>query len=746
MARKIEEYTDAELAQIAGVDLPKEPEKDLSELSDEELIKTANYKPLNEKRVIQASPLSFLEREHLSYATDQGRREYLEERFDHVDKMSNGKFAVFQDKDWYAIDPNVKAQFKKGGLKETFGDLADISDEIIRDISMGVGSAIGGLKGAGIGAVAGGGPTGAAAGAITGRIAGAGAGRGIGQELVRLRGQRAGLRPDETIGLALRRTGIESALGGIGEAAVPLVRGGQAALKRFATERLYRKNFKQALQNVWQFTAGIPRWAGQEIQEKTAKVVNNKSIRNFKGFVQPLLNKAKDGFDEMYMIANNQWKKTAGKDINKIIPESDAVDLFNNVLIKEQVLTPSGTVMGGLSKAETKAKKKILEYFRDTVSEFLPDEKGNITLGRLKDFIKTLDNDFIKWEKRGKAGNYERNIFKSVRRTIRDFLHSQSPKIEAADKKYGNIMTILDDVSAQGKTNLKKVEMFLRKFPDGITEVEKNAMFEIEKALSPKKKFMTDLFSWVTARAWNEGTKAGGFKGIRARSLGTVFGLAGVGGVTAGPAGAAAGIIGGTVLSTPRLLSRAIQGSQVVGKGVSIAAGEVGKKVAPLIAPIIAGVTKKGLEKAEEEGLLEPGIAEAAMISQPNKEMFAAVETSGDITGDYVQFEKSTFEELQERGLIDKSLKWKDRKSLPRDVYDDIAGTYLEYIKDTFKIPTDEEAIIWSWRPGWYKKYKGNVENIPDSVKVNIKGNKVKAKTVMRNRLKNLNEYKANRR
>ena len=35
----------------------------------------------------------------------------------------------------------------------------------------------------------------------------------------------------------------------------------------------------------------------------------------------------------------------------------------------------------------------------------------------------------------------------------------------------------------------------------------------------------------------------------------------------------------------------------------------------------------------------------------------------------------------------------------------------------TFKIPTTEEAALWSFRPGWYQKYGGDINKIPEDAK-----------------------------
>ena len=98
------------------------------------------------------------------------------------------------------------------------------------------------------------------------------------------------------------------------------------------------------------------------------------------------------------------------------------------------------------------------------------------------------------------------------------------------------------------------------------------------------------------------------------------------------------------------------------------------------------------------------------------KGLFAAPETSGDITGDYLQLEKSTYRDLQSRGLVPKDMNFNKIKRYPQ-LYDQVADIYIKDIMKTHKIPTIEEASLWSWRPAWYGKYQGDPTKIPNNIK-----------------------------
>lgn len=94
------------------------------------------------------------------------------------------------------------------------------------------------------------------------------------------------------------------------------------------------------------------------------------------------------------------------------------------------------------------------------------------------------------------------------------------------------------------------------------------------------------------------------------------------------------------------------------------------------------------------------------------KGLFASVETSGDIAGDYLQLTRHTFNDLKARGLVPENITWEKIQRFPA-LYDRVANMYIQDIMETFKIPTVEEAALWSWRPAWYQQYGGKIENIP---------------------------------
>ena len=55
------------------------------------------------------------------------------------------------------------------------------------------------------------------------------------------------------------------------------------------------------------------------------------------------------------------------------------------------------------------------------------------------------------------------------------------------------------------------------------------------------------------------------------------------------------------------------------------------------------------------------------------KGLFASMETSGKIKGDYLQLEKSTFRDLKNRGLIPENITWEKIQRYP-ELYDIVAN------------------------------------------------------------------------
>lgn len=150
------------------------------------------------------SPLSILERMKLSFADDKGRERYLRDKFNVVERLPNGKFAVGNNPNEVTpIDP-------EGMFNDVIGDIADV----VSELPVIAGQIAGATGGATLGAGAGG------IGAVPGGIAGGAAGAALGETARETIGHAMGVREsnlrDEAVNVAVAGT-----FGAAGEALIP---------------------------------------------------------------------------------------------------------------------------------------------------------------------------------------------------------------------------------------------------------------------------------------------------------------------------------------------------------------------------------------------------------------------------------------------------------------------------------------------------------------------------------------------
>ena len=148
----------------------------------------------------------------------------------------------------------------------------------------------------------------------------------------------------------------------------------------------------------------------------------------------------------------------------------------------------------------------------------------------------------------------------------------------------------------------------------------------------------------------------------------------------------------------------------------------------------------KYFDTPDEEIFTTEELFDTVSIPDNVKNYYASMETSRDTSGDWLQLEESTFNDLKTNKKIRKDISFKDLKDRPAE-YDEVADSYIKDLKKKTGITDDKEAALWSWRPGWYKRYDGKIENIPDSKTVPIGKKRMKSKDVMKSRKKNLNKY-----
>jgi hypothetical protein len=110
--------------------------------------------------------------------------------------------------------------------------------------------------------------------------------------------------------------------------------------------------------------------------------------------------------------------------------------------------------------------------------------------------------------------------------------------------------------------------------------------------------------------------------------------------------------------------------------------------------------------------------------------MFAASETSGKTDGDWLQLEEKTFNELVNKGYVSGEVQFEDIIKEPV-LYDIVAKGYLKQLEDVYGLKSDYDKALWSWRPAYFNKYKGDINKIPDNEYVNVDGQIMSKRKVM---------------
>jgi len=235
-------------------------QQDLSSLSDQELLALEQQTAQSPQSDIftkefpeaQKSPLSFLDRIVLSTADDPGRKATLEKRFNFVQRLDNGKFAVGNSpNNLVPIDP-------EGVFNDVLGDLADVVGEIP--------VVAGQIVGTGLGATAGSIVPGAGTGA--GALLGAGLGAGAGEAVKIAAGRFAGVRKGDATSEAID-IGINTLFGAAGE--------GLARFVGFAGKRVLLPRVSRVLDKQVAKSTGVDPITGAVLDKPSTPFVKARS-------------------------------------------------------------------------------------------------------------------------------------------------------------------------------------------------------------------------------------------------------------------------------------------------------------------------------------------------------------------------------------------------------------------------------------------------------------------------------------
>ena len=173
------------------------------------------------------SPVSPIDRYAMSLLNDEDKEGFLRDRFNHVIRLENGKFAVGSNpKEMMPVDP-------EGFFGDWMGDIADIGD-IVPVIA---GHMIGAAKGAAMGAKAG--SILGLKGSVIGALGGAFIGSGLGQTVNKVIGKTANIN-NQTAPEMATDIAISATLGAMGEGAGMALRGTSTIIAKKGTEALQK--------------------------------------------------------------------------------------------------------------------------------------------------------------------------------------------------------------------------------------------------------------------------------------------------------------------------------------------------------------------------------------------------------------------------------------------------------------------------------------------------------------------------
>ncbi len=606
--------------------------QDLSSLSNEELLSLEqsvssqggqSFRDPSTAPDESKSPLNILTRIKLSFADDAGREKLLKERFQAVQRLENGKFAVGDSfNNMQPIDP---AKF------ELFGDIADI----VGEIPVIVGQILGATAGAAVELPSTVVPT---------TVIGAGIGGGIGQSIKAGAGHLLGVREakakEEAVDAAI--IGSFSALGQgaaqvLGKAAtIGKTKLIQRTGRMMDNAKAARVGSPQEASKTAEKVAGLFKITSNVNPEATKIVWKNSSPRVFTKFnmnskssasiADDIVNSVTNEIDTLGTAVNQATKevikKTRGKaNINTInlfnqltsdlknigllskgniinkaaITEASDAGVFGKLL--EQLTNPTFIKVAKQGRFGLDAGKTTLKQFTKPTSNLtvrqaliLKNQLSNV-VDKLSPKGKVAAIKFL----RGSKGDPTTGLAGQIDEVAR--IHGAT-KFRAANTAFDEFITAVDDVKAGGTdlTNIHSIGNLLKKgsylnqdeiFKRSLTNLDSKTTFPM----------LDTIENFTAAQEFNSASP-------QLLRLGAIASLLGASQIE-GPGGTVAGLGSAVLFGSPAGTRTLLQMGHKMGTNgfLKSAPGTVGRAVGKL--------SKPGLDKtatAVLTGLLRPKV------------------------------------------------------------------------------------------------------------------------------------------
>ena len=539
-------------------------------------------------RISEKPALGFLQRAKVSFGDIPGRRQYLQKLgYNIVQKTPEGNFIVEDPKtgDLRLTDPR----------SADLGDIADIAGGLFPLTGWTAGSLIGGAGGAPAG------PAGIVTGAVKGAITGAASGQALRSGIGKAMGVYAGGPLQMAKEAAL--TGVEA---GAWEAGMPFAKKALfTPAGRIIKEKIWKKALQPAVENIFNFTADIPKKALKIAIEKNPLKVITREYRSEELPFQ-LANRLEKGAKITRNAIAEKWADTVGKIKSKI---TNTID-YDNVLSQSRKIFQDFGLLDSRGY-ETKAfikESPRWENIRNIWRSMTAHTKQTMPVSKALQARQEIDAIINKGFKDNIFTDKDVSLLKNIRRAFNRELHLKYPEMAQADAAYSQLNDAFDmiDIDWGNAKAVAQLETMLSKYPELKISIQ-NALKAVNDQLPKGQKFLDDAINLWTAKQFDPTV----FRAIRTGMfermlipLSTLLGFS-----LGGPSGAVAGGLTGVAVSTPRIVGGLLRGGAKVREAV-----KAGQKVIP--SAVRTGVTTRRQQSFNtEQEALSSGLPEGSVVT-----------------------------------------------------------------------------------------------------------------------------------
>lgn len=509
---------------------------------------------------VKPSAIGIIDRLKLSFADDRGREAELRKKFQFVERLESGKFAVGNSpKEMTPIDP-------EGVFNDVIGDLADVVSEIPVIAGQIVGTGAG-----------------AAGGNVPGAIAGSAVGAGVGEAAKQGIGKALGVN-DETAKEMATDIAISTAFGAAGEGisqAAKVV--GQKVIAPQLVKMLAKNaddaaangtdgKFATGVSRVFRYLAGVP----EESTLTFAKYGWNEmdsAVHFDKKTVLGLVDDAVQTLD----TANEKLGQLVSKNKGELIAAARRIGPTSNIAVEDLFKTLKSEAqrldildeLGAINKKYPNSEevKPIINLMRELGEikdgKFVATANKNIDVEKAIKLSESFGQKFDKVTPRVQKvffdvlnGNEQAGVV-GLRQRVTSFASKIGMDDYAkANENYSRFLKLRENLSALDTKNPGNIEKFINRL-DSLGSVPQRDLMELEK-YAPKP-FLKNWQLWNAAQDFTKANPNLLRFGAIAAALGTMTGFD----TRNSQIGT---FVGAAMLGTPAGLRVGVRAANAVGK------------------------------------------------------------------------------------------------------------------------------------------------------------------------------------